>query len=389
MGWVAAAAAAGTIVGSLLADSSARSANNQQAANSQRALDSIQTIMADAQAQELKFLDEGNEAAAAAIRAAAVAELEGFAAIMAAIPGMKEEMQGIAEAYKQEAIEFYQPFIADKFGVDQARNYQNAMLGLPNLDGTPNTFDADIITSRPSFKFREEQGFKAADRSAAARTGSLGGRAVREAQQFASDMASQEFEKEFTRAGNLGNALQTSAQFGATGAARETGTAAGRVIQSFTGLNSKLLSALGGIGDANAREQRDLGSLALDNAGNRIQLNQNRSNALVNAVGGGVDTENRRIASNALSRQNLIGDLSQAGSSYLTNRFGGGGGDSVLTPPKRNTPAQNQAARDAGINIQDYYTKKKVSGTGKTRIGDGSKGRVTYDTSGNVFGLYK
>ena len=170
---------------------------------------------------------------------------------------------------------------------------------------------------------------------------------------------------------HLGNALQTSAQFGATGAARETGTAAGRVIQSFTGLNSKLLSALGGIGDANAREQRDLGSLALDNAGNRIQLNQNRSNALVNAVGGGVDTENRRIASNALSRQNLIGDLSQAGSTYMTSRFGGGGGgDSVLTPPKMNTPAQNQAARDAGINIEDYHTKKKVTGTGKTRIGD-------------------
>jgi hypothetical protein len=105
----------------------------------------------------------------------------------------------------------------------------------------------DIMGSMdPSYSFRFQEGLKALDRSAAARGGLLSGGALKAAQRYGQDFASQEF-------GNAYNRLASRAGFGQT-ATGAMGTAAGQFGANAGNLmtSAGAARASGYVGGANA-----------------------------------------------------------------------------------------------------------------------------------------
>jgi hypothetical protein len=105
----------------------------------------------------------------------------------------------------------------------------------------------DIMGSMdPSYSFRFQEGLKALDRSAAARGGLLSGGALKAAQRYGQDFASQEF-------GNAYNRLASRAGFGQT-ATGAMGTAAGQFGANAGNLmtSGAAARASGYVGGANA-----------------------------------------------------------------------------------------------------------------------------------------
>lgn len=114
----------------------------------------------------------------------------------------------------------------------------------------------------PSYKFRLSEGLKALDRQAAARGGLISGGALKAAQRYGQDVASQEY-------GTIWNRLASQAGLGQTatnqlgGQAGQYGTAAGGLMT-----DAARARASGYVGGANALNQ------AIGGAGNAYMQNQ-------------------------------------------------------------------------------------------------------------------
>lgn len=98
----------------------------------------------------------------------------------------------------------------------------------------------------PSYKFRLGEGLKALDRQAAARGGLISGGALKAAQRYGQDFASQEFGNAYNRLASLAGIGQTSAT-NVGNAANAYGTNAGNLMTS-----SAAARASGYVGGANA-----------------------------------------------------------------------------------------------------------------------------------------
>jgi hypothetical protein len=146
-------------------------------------------------------------------------------------------------------------------------------------------FGMEQYQADPGYGFRLSEGMKALDRTAAARGGLLSGAALKGAQRYGQDLASQEYQNAFNRyqterAAQL-NPLQSLAGVGQTAAG--TLTNAYGAFGSQTGQNLQDIGtarASGYLGGQNALNQ------ALGQAGQMYQYGQ-RSNALAGMYGGG------------------------------------------------------------------------------------------------------
>lgn len=167
----------------------------------------------------------------------------------------------IALQMYQEQKKLQEPFVGA--GVT-AQNRLLTLLGLPGGDanspdyGSANKpFTMNELTTDPSYQFRLGEGLKSLDRQAAARGGLISGQALKAAQDFGQQSASQEYQNAFNRYQTnrtnmlqpLGNLLASgqSAAANAGSAAANYGTTAGNNITS-----GAAAQAAGTIGQANA-----------------------------------------------------------------------------------------------------------------------------------------
>jgi hypothetical protein len=133
----------------------------------------------------------------------------------------------------------------------------------------------------PGYQFRLREGLKALDRKAAMRGGSLGGNALRAGQEYAQDMASQEYQNAFNRYQiNRSNQLQPLQSL--LGAGQTS-------ANILTGATDK---AYGAMGDARASGYLGVGNAinqGISGLTNYYQGNQalNAYNARTKAMGGG------------------------------------------------------------------------------------------------------
>lgn len=168
----------------------------------------------------------------------------------------------------QIALQMYQeqkalqaPYVA---GGVTAQNKLLTLLGLPGGDTTSpdygsanKNFTPSDLTTDPSYQFRLNEGLKALDRQAAARGGLISGGALKAAQTYGQDQASQEYQNAFNRyQTNRANMLQPLGNLIASGqnAAANTGTAAGN-YGTTAGNNitsGAAAQAAGTVGQANA-----------------------------------------------------------------------------------------------------------------------------------------
>jgi len=149
-------------------------------------------------------------------------------------------------------------------------------------------FGMDQFTADPGYAFRQSEGMKALERSAAARGGLLSGSTMKGIQRFGQDLASQEYQNAFNRyqverAARL-NPLQSLMGSGQSSANVLT-SAAGQMGQNEAAnlMNAGAARASGYVGSANA-----LGS-ALSNVGNiaaQYPLYKAQANYF-NSLGGG------------------------------------------------------------------------------------------------------
>lgn len=106
--------------------------------------------------------------------------------------------------------------------IDQVQQLQRGSAGLAadkNPIITPEGPDPSVFTESPDFRFRQQEGLAAVDRTAAARGGALSGNAIRGAEEFASNLASQEFGDFFNRLAAIAGIGQTSANASSAAAA--------------------------------------------------------------------------------------------------------------------------------------------------------------------------
>lgn len=178
-------------------------------------------------------------------------------------------------------------------------------------------FGNDQFQQDPGYAFRQSEGMKALERSAAARGGLMSGSAMKGIQRFGQDLASQEYQNAFNRyqierSARL-NPLQSLMGSGQSATNTMTGTI-GQSSQNEqnNAMNVGAARASGYVGSANAL------SGALSNIGN-MAVNYPMNNAMMNyynngaASGGSVG-----YGSNAMSGVN--GFL--AGSPYTASNYG-------------------------------------------------------------------
>lgn len=143
---------------------------------------------------------------------------------------------------------------------------QNRLMDVLGLSGNTGAADYGIankqftpsdLTTDPSYQFRLGEGLKALDRQAAARGGLISGGALKAAQEYGQQSASQEYQNAFNRyQTNRSNLLQPLGNLVATGqnAAANTGAAAGSygTTASNNLTSAGAAQAAGQVGSANA-----------------------------------------------------------------------------------------------------------------------------------------
>jgi hypothetical protein len=183
---------------------------------------------------------------------------------------MYQEQKGLQEPYRAAGV--------------TAQNRLMDLLGLSNNTGAAGygsankEFAPSDLTTDPSYNFRLGEGLKALDRQAAMRGGLISGGAIKAAQEYGQQSASQEYQNAFNRyQTNRSNVLQplgnliSSGQSAASNlgsAAGNYGTTAGNNITSGAAAN-----AAGTIGQANAVS-----------SGVGQYLNYNQNNNLLEAI---------------------------------------------------------------------------------------------------------
>lgn len=176
------------------------------------------------------------------------------------VQATKESNALISKMYEEQKA-LQQPYVA---GGTAAQNRMLTLLGLTGGDTTSaeygsanKNFAPSDLTTDPSYTFRLNEGLKALDRQAAARGGLISGGAIKAAQEYGQQSASQEYQNAFNRfQTNRSNMLQplgnliTSGQNAAAGvgtAASNYGNTVSNNIQS-----GAAATAAGNVGAANA-----------------------------------------------------------------------------------------------------------------------------------------
>lgn len=260
----------------------------------ERTIEELRQFLINASNEEMAALREGNEQAAAEIRAAVAEQLAVLDNVVTNVH--PERLAALREWFKEAKAPFV-PFHTT--GVN-ALTQQASMLGIPGPDGQVTPFDPNIITSRPSYQFVMDEGLRGVDRSASARSGSLSGRAVKESERYAAGLASREFDNEFARLNNLSR----------TGldAGRGISTAALATQSQVNRAYSDLFSIYTGIAGVHGAEGEALANFALSNAQGMIDISQNQTNAMLGLYG----LDNRSQQNELTSRTNNENRLANA-----------------------------------------------------------------------------
>jgi hypothetical protein len=135
---------------------------------------------------------------------------------------MYNEQKALQEPYRAAGVTA-QNRLMDVLGL--SGNTSAADYGIANKNFTPSD-----LTTDPSYQFRLGEGLKALDRQAAMRGGLISGGAIKAAQEYGQQSASQEYQNAFNRYNtNRSNLLQPLGNLVTTGqnAAANTGAAAG------------------------------------------------------------------------------------------------------------------------------------------------------------------
>lgn len=162
---------------------------------------------------------------------------------------MYQEQKGLQEPYRAAGVTA-QNRLMDVLGL--SGNTAAADYGVANKNFTPSD-----LTTDPSYQFRLSEGLKALDRQAATRGGLISGGAIKAAQEYGQQSASQEYQNAFNRyQTNRSNLLQPLGNLVTTGqnAAANTGAAAGN-YSTTAGNNltsGAAASAAGTVGATNA-----------------------------------------------------------------------------------------------------------------------------------------
>lgn len=149
----------------------------------------------------------------------------------------------------EEGVARQQPFLAG--GTEDYNRLRALMSGGP---GAAQQF----LQMDPGYGFRLSEGLKALERGAAARGGLISGNALRAAQRYGQDLASQEFGQAYNRLAGLANigpaaagVMNTLGQNYATGAGNiygAMGQTAGQAQLARGSIYGNMLNQLGGIG---------------------------------------------------------------------------------------------------------------------------------------------
>jgi hypothetical protein len=157
---------------------------------------------------------------------------------------------------QQQATEAYQPY--SQFG-QEATNRLAVLMGLrPGVDSGSlmQQPTAAQLEMDPGYAFREQQGMQAVNRTAAAQAGLQSGAALKAAQRFGQDLASQEYGNAYNRfmanRANQMNLLQGGVNTG-FGAAQGVGNAA-------IGTGTNLANVYGGLGQALGQGYANIGA---------------------------------------------------------------------------------------------------------------------------------
>lgn len=184
---------------------------------------------------------------------------------------------------KQVALQ--QPF--RDIGLNAQNHVVNMLNGRYSQDFGMQDFQQD-----PGYAFRMSQGLKALDKSAAARGGLISGNALKAAQNYGQEAASQEYRNAFNRYQvNRSNQLQPWQSLAGVGQSATT-TLGGYAGQQGAGISSALVQLGAGNAQAygdmgNARASGYVGGANALTGGLGNYLNYSQGNSMVNALRGG------------------------------------------------------------------------------------------------------
>ena len=203
---------------------------------------------------------------AAALGAAAIGGISSAVAASKAAKAQKQAAQQSADVQREmfeRQIALQEPF---RQGGLTAQNQILQLLGIggdqtaPGYGSLAQPFGTAQFQQDPGYAFRQAEGMKALERSAAARGGLLSGSTMKGIQRFGQDLASQEYQNAFNRyqveRANKLNPLQSLMGSGQSSANVLTG-AAGNLGQglSQSALQAGQARASGYIGTSNALNQ--------------------------------------------------------------------------------------------------------------------------------------
>lgn len=162
---------------------------------------------------------------------------------------MYQEQKGLQEPYRAAGVTA-QNRLMDVLGL--SGNTGAADYGIANKNFTPSD-----LTTDPSYQFRLGEGLKALDRQAAMRGGLISGGAIKAAQEYGQQSASQEYQNAFNRyQTNRSNLLQPLGSLVNSGqnAAANTGAAAGNYSTTASNnlTSAGAAQAAGGVDASNA-----------------------------------------------------------------------------------------------------------------------------------------
>jgi hypothetical protein len=185
-------------------------------------------------------------AAGAQQQAAQTSGLYGLIAQQQAIQAQQEaQRQGAAALEKGAAA--YDPY--SQFGLEST-NRLAALMGLRPGEGAGSLMrqpTAAELEMDPGYAFREQQGMQAINRSAAANAGLQSGAALKAAQRFGQDLASQEYGNAYNRfmanRANVMGLLQGGVNTG-FGAAQGKGQLAGQTANLYSGTGANLANTM-------------------------------------------------------------------------------------------------------------------------------------------------